>query len=77
MVLQPNDVKDTIYMLHVMIFIFFSPQQVVQSEESWDDDIVETASVEYHKMCLSPSAICVVDSPSKFESFLDSGFHVI
>ncbi|VEN35646.1 unnamed protein product [Callosobruchus maculatus] len=45
-----------------------------QDEESWEDELVEPEPVDYHKMPLSFDAILLVDSPVKFEDFLDTGF---
>lgn len=57
--------------------LYFRPQQIIPNDESWDDEIVETVPVEYHQMSLPRNAIHLIDSPCKFESFLDTGFQVI
>lgn len=62
----------------IYLYIYFRPQQqMVPTDESWDDEIEETVPVVYHKMSLLHNSIHLIDNPSKFEFFLDSGFQVI
>ncbi|CAG9831594.1 unnamed protein product [Diabrotica balteata] len=48
-------------------------QKIVPQDIIWDDDEIQQPSeqIDYHKMPLPMSAICLIDDPLRFENFLD------
>ncbi|KAG5887939.1 hypothetical protein JTB14_003034 [Gonioctena quinquepunctata] len=50
-------------------------QKMAQLDDaSWDDEIVQQEPVDYHKNPLPPGSVHLIDTPVKFENFLDRGF---
>lgn len=45
-------------------------------DDNWDDLIMLSEPVTYHKLSLPTSSIHLIDTPSKFESFLETGLQV-
>ncbi|KAJ8964085.1 hypothetical protein NQ314_005139 [Rhamnusium bicolor] len=51
-------------------------RMIQQEEECWEDEIPQQDPVEYHKSSLPFSAVHLIDSPTGFESFLDTGLQI-